>query len=162
MSTCLYYLCTDSFIPLVEGAPGQTKYAVIFDAGSTGTRVNAFEFHISQSNQLVLGREFFFPVEPGLSSYHKEPQKAAAPIEMLLVKVREFVPENLWSSTPLVLKATAGLRLLPSREADNLINTVKDVFSHSEFYVPDKAVEIMDGVDEGIFSWFTVNILLGI
>lgn len=162
MSTYLFYLCTDSFVPLVEGAPKQTKYAVVFDAGSTGTRVNAFEFHASQSNKLILDKEFFFPVQPGLSSYHAEPDKAAASIEMLLVEVRTFVPEEFRASTPLVLKATAGLRMLEPNEAQNLLNTVRDVLLNSEFLVHDDAVEIMDGVDEGIFSWFTVNILLGI
>lgn len=71
------------------------------------------------------------------------------------------MPKALWSETPLVLKATAGLRLLLPAQADNLLNAVRDVFLVSGFAVKDDAVEIMDGVDEGIFSWFTVNFLLG-
>lgn len=78
-----------------------------------------------------------------------------------MVKAKEFVPEELWSSTPLVLKATAGLRLLLPEEAENLLNAVRDVFLHSGFLVKDDAVEIMDGIDEGIYSWFTINFLLG-
>lgn len=38
---------------------------------------------------------------------------------------------------------------------------VKDVLDKSEFYTTDKSVSIMDGRDEGIFSWFTVNYLFG-
>lgn len=71
------------------------------------------------------------------------------------------MPKALWRDTPLVLKATAGLRLLLPAQADNLLNAVRDVFLVSGFAVRDDAVEIMDGVDEGIFSWFTVNFLLG-
>lgn len=46
-------------------------------------------------------------------------------------------------------------------KADNLLNTVRDLFQNSGFLVDDDDVEIMDGTDEGIFSWFTVNFLLG-
>lgn len=35
------------------------------------------------------------------------------------------------------------------------------MFAKSEFHVEIDAVEIMEGTDEGIFSWFTVNFLLG-
>lgn len=80
---------------------------------------------------------------------------------MLLEKAKEFVPKELWSKTPLVLKATAGLRLLLPAEAENLLNEVRDVFLRSGFSVKDDAVEIMDGIDEGIYSWFTINFLLG-
>lgn len=62
----------------------------------------------------------------------------------------------------MVLKATAGLRLLKPIEAENLLNAVREVFSNSGFLVNKDAVEIMDGIDEGIYSWFTINILLGI
>lgn len=67
----------------------------------------------------------------------------------------------MWANTPLVLKATAGLRLLLPIEAENLLNEVRDVFLRSGFLVKDDAVEILDGIDEGIYSWFTVNFLLG-
>lgn len=35
------------------------------------------------------------------------------------------------------------------------------MIQESGFHAVDNAVGIMDGVDEGIFSWFTVNFLLG-
>lgn len=54
-----------------------------------------------------------------------------------------------------------GLRLLDQNKADNLLNSVRELFEHSGFLVDNNDVEIMDGIDEGIFSWFTVNFLLG-
>lgn len=71
------------------------------------------------------------------------------------------MPKKLWKKTPIILKATAGLRLLEPIKADNLLNAVREVFRNSGFAVRDDSVEIMDGTDEGIFSWFTVNLLLG-
>lgn len=87
--------------------------------------------------------------------------KGAVSIEQLLLKANEFVPLAAREKTPLVLKATAGLRLLKDEEADNLLNAVRDVIRKSGYLVTDDAVEIMDGIDEGIFSWFTINFLLG-
>lgn len=159
---------TDSLHPIVDGIAlqlgyKQPQYAVVIDAGSTGSRVLAYEFHNSYlDGRLVLDNEIFVELKPGLSFYHAEPQKGAESIEKLLYKAKEFVPKELWSSTPLVLKATAGLRLLLPAEAENLLNAVRDVFLHSGFLVKDNSVEIMDGIDEGIYSWFTINFLLGL
>lgn len=75
-------------------------------------------------------------------------------------KAKEFIPKEFWARTPLVLKATAGLRLLLPNEAENLLNEVRAVFLRSGFFVKDDAVEILDGIDEGIYSWFTINFLL--
>lgn len=86
--------------------------------------------------------------------------QGAKKIESLLDKAKEFIPKQYWARTPLVLKATAGLRLLLPVEAENLLNEVRDVFLHSGFAVKDDAVEIMHGIDEGIYSWFTINFLL--
>lgn len=135
---------------------------MIIDAGSTGSRVIAYEFHKGYlDGRLVLDKELFIETKPGLSSFHDTPDEGAKSIHNLLEKAKEFVPEGFWSQTPLVLKATAGLRLLNPVEAENLLNVVRDTFLHSGFLVKDDAVEIMDGVDEGIYSWFTINFLLG-
>lgn len=45
-------------------------------------------------------------------------------------------------------------------KAENLLNAVRDLFNRSGFLVNSESVEILDGSDEGIFSWFTVNYLL--
>lgn len=140
----------------------QLQYAVIIDAGSTGSRVIGYEFHKGYlDGRLVLDKELFIESKPGLSHFHDMPDNGAKSIQSLLDKAKEFVPEQFWSSSPLVLKATAGLRLLHPVEAENLLNAVRDTFLHSGFLVKDDAVEIMDGVDEGIYSWFTINFLLG-
>ncbi|CAG9854169.1 unnamed protein product [Phyllotreta striolata] len=136
-------------------------YAVVVDAGSTGSRVLAYTFHESYfGNHLMLDKELFEYLKPGLSSFAKEPKKGAATIETLLEKAKNEIPQEYWSKTPVVLRATAGLRMLPSEQSEKLLQTVKGVFKKSPFLTNDNAVEIMDGTDEGIFSWFTVNFLL--
>jgi len=41
---------------------------------------------------------------------------AAESILQLLTTAKQRIPEKFWSTTPLVLKATAGLRLLPAEK----------------------------------------------
>lgn len=51
--------------------------------------------------------------------------------------------------------------MLPQDDAQKLLRHVKDYIEKTPFLTDDNAVEIMDGTDEGIFSWFTVNYHLG-
>lgn len=51
--------------------------------------------------------------------------QSAAGITELLKEARASVPPHLWSSTPVVLRATAGLRLLPGEKAERLLDTVR-------------------------------------
>jgi ectonucleoside triphosphate diphosphohydrolase 5/6 len=59
-----------------------------------------------------------------LSAFADDPKKAAESIKQLLDKAKQVVPPPLWHQTPLVLKATAGLRLLPSEKANLILDEV--------------------------------------
>lgn len=50
-------------------------------------------------------------------------------IRQLLKIAKKTVPEEEWHRTPVVLKATAGLRLLPEDKANALLKEVRHVFS---------------------------------
>jgi len=139
------------------------KHAVVIDAGSTGSRVLAFTFYKSVfSTHLDLVDELWHQEKPGISSYADNPSEAANSIELLLNKAKERIDKRYWKSTPVVLKATAGLRLLPEAKAEALVNTVKNVLLNSGFQQVESEplVEIMPDLDEGIFSWVTINFLL--
>ncbi|XP_053056306.1 ectonucleoside triphosphate diphosphohydrolase 6 isoform X3 [Acinonyx jubatus] len=82
-------------------------------------------------------------------------------IQELLDVAKKDVPFDFWKATPLVLKATAGLRLLPGEKAQKLLQKVKEVFKASPFLVGDDCVSIMNGTDEGVSAWITVNFLTG-
>uniref|UniRef100_A0A8C7QE08 nucleoside diphosphate phosphatase n=1 Tax=Oncorhynchus mykiss TaxID=8022 RepID=A0A8C7QE08_ONCMY len=91
---------------------------------------------------------------------HAQP-KGGYTVRQLLKVAKKTVPRLEWKRTPLVLKATAGLRLLPSEKAQALLEQVQDVFNESPFFVPDDSVSIMNGTNEGILAWVTVNFLTG-
>ncbi|KAK2579445.1 hypothetical protein KPH14_002654 [Odynerus spinipes] len=136
-------------------------YVVVIDAGSTGSRVLAFSFHESILNRhLILDAELFYETKPGLSAYADDPKLAAKSLIKLLDKAKAVIPQSEWSNTPLTMKATAGLRLLPGHKANNILEECSKIFETCSFRVSKNSISIMDGASEGIFSWFTVNFLL--
>uniref|UniRef100_A0A3B3DYM6 nucleoside diphosphate phosphatase n=1 Tax=Oryzias melastigma TaxID=30732 RepID=A0A3B3DYM6_ORYME len=137
------------------------QYGIMFDAGSTGTRVHIFKLQMKSREPPTVDHETFEAIKPGLSAYADDPEKCAAGIQKLLLVARSSVPPSMWARTPLVLKATAGLRLLPGEKAKQLLDKVRQIFQESPFLSRDDSVSIMEGTDEGISAWITVNVLIG-
>uniref|UniRef100_A0A8C5KHG9 nucleoside diphosphate phosphatase n=1 Tax=Jaculus jaculus TaxID=51337 RepID=A0A8C5KHG9_JACJA len=109
-----------------------TVYGIMFDAGSTGTRIHVYTFNMTAHWM------------NGLS-----PLKGAETVQRLLEVAKDSIPRSHWKKTPVVLKATAGLRLLPEQKAQALLFEVEEIFKKSPFLVPDDSVGIMDGSYEG-------------
>ena len=133
----------DSTRPIVQ-------YALTIDAGSTGSRIHVYKFHNCGPSP-ELEYETFKMLNPGLSSYAGDPTAAAASLDPLLEEAKRVVPSELWKCTPVEVKATAGLRLLGTQESDAILDEVRNrLETNWDFVVPnEKAVEIMDGKDEG-------------
>lgn len=139
-----------------------TFYGIMFDAGSTGTRIHVYTFVQKTAGELpFLEGEIFDSVKPGLSAFVDQPKQGAETVQGLLEVAKDSIPRSHWKRTPVVLKATAGLRLLPEQKAQALLSEVEEIFKKSPFLVPDDSVTIMDGSYEGILAWVTVNFLTG-
>lgn len=142
---------------------GSMKYAVIFDAGSSGSRVHVFCF--DENLDLVpIGNELelFVQKKPGLSSFASDPMAAADSLLPLLKDAENVVPRNLRSNTPVRVGATAGLRQLEGDASDRILQAVRDFLkSKSSFKAQADAVIVLDGNQEGAYQWVTINYLLG-
>lgn len=148
--------------PRAPAADWTVRFGVMFDAGSTGTRVHIFKLRLEQhQNVPQLLEETFKAIKPGLSAFAEDPPQSRAGLEQLLELAQSTVPVQFHGSTPLFLKATAGLRLLQGDQADQLLDQVRALFRASSFVSTDDSVSILDGTDEGISAWLTVNYLLG-
>ncbi|XP_061600779.1 ectonucleoside triphosphate diphosphohydrolase 6 [Cololabis saira] len=142
-------------------ADARFQYGIMFDAGSTGTRIHVFQFQLEDTETPSLAHETFKAIKPGLSAYADDPHKCSPGLLQLLDVARSSVPSSQWSRTPVVLKATAGLRLLDGEKAEQLLDVVRALFLESPFLSSHDSVSIMDGTDEGISAWITVNFLTG-
>lgn len=146
--------------PRSFGASSPFRYAVVFDAGSTGSRVHIFRFKKGASG-LDLVDDTFEQLKPGLSSFADNPTEGANSLVPLLTKAMETVPKADQKSTSIEVRATAGLRLLPGSKAEDLLSSVRSLLGTYPFAFEDASVSIMDGADEGAFQWVTTNYLLG-
>ncbi len=70
------------------------RYAIVFDAGSTGSRIHVFKFTV-QGGSLDLESDTFEQLKPGLSSYADDPPAAATSLEPLMKVALATVPEKL-------------------------------------------------------------------
>ncbi|CAG8762670.1 11306_t:CDS:2, partial [Racocetra persica] len=137
------------------------QYALMLDAGSTGSRIHVYKFNYCKASP-ELEDEVFHHIQPGLSAYPDDADAAARSLDVLLKVALDNVPKELQHCTPIAVKATAGLRLL-GQEKSALI--LKAVHYHLETNYPFPIIEedgvvIMDGKDEGVYAWITVNYLL--
>ncbi|XP_002525470.2 apyrase 2 [Ricinus communis] len=138
-------------------------YAVIFDAGSSGSRVHVYCF--DRNMDLVpIGKdlELFVQIKPGLSAYASDPQAAANSLLSLLDKAESVVPKEQRSKTPVRVGATAGLRALGADASDRILDAVRDLLrDRSTLKSEADGVTVLDGSQEGSYEWVTINYLLG-
>ncbi|KAI8805779.1 nucleoside phosphatase family-domain-containing protein [Cladochytrium replicatum] len=157
--------------PTTHGSKLHREFALIIDAGSTGSRIHVYRFlscvlpagSNADAPPPTLEDEVFVQTTPGLSSFRDDPQAAARSLDKLLIVALENVPIEEQRNTLVTVKATAGLRLLGKEKSDEILSEVEHrLRSVYPFRVVDKdGVVVMDGKDEGVFAWITVNYLLG-
>ena len=147
------------------------RFVIVLDAGSTGSRVHVYRFKMCGDQISSVEDELFAEVKPGLSSYPDDPKAAANSLAILLDKAKKAVPRDLHRCTPIVLKATAGLRLLKDEQADAILRQVRQKIRNTPFHVGPidtgleqteqikRAVSVMDGREEGLLAWMTVKFL---
>ncbi|OVA12610.1 Nucleoside phosphatase GDA1/CD39 [Macleaya cordata] len=142
---------------------GSKSYAVVFDAGSSGSRVHVYSFDASL-NLVPIGKELelFVQKKPGLSAYANDPRQAAESLQSLLEQAENVIPQELRSKTPVRVGATAGLRQLEGDTSDRILQEVRDFLKEkSALKSKPDSVTVLDGTQEGAFQWVTINYLLG-
>lgn len=139
------------------------RYAVIFDAGSTGTRVHVYSYVPTEGSLPAIRAEpgGNMKVKPGLSAFDQSPAAAGDSIKPLVKLAAEIVPRVEHACTLVMLRATAGMRLLPKRRAQWIYDSVMAAISVGSGFRPQpKHFGTLSGVDEGVFGWLSVNQLL--
>ncbi|OAL37543.1 hypothetical protein AYO20_03050 [Fonsecaea nubica] len=145
------------------------QYAIMIDAGSTGSRIHVYKFNNCGPTPELENEEFKMtekrPEGSGLSSYKTDAEGAARSLDPLMEVAMTSVPNEYKSCTPVAVKATAGLRLLGDEMSAKILEAVRHrLETHYPFPVVSRekgGVEIMKGEDEGVFAWITTNYLLG-
>ena len=145
--------------------PDPHSYVLVLDAGSTGTRIHVYQFRSTldrvHGDEFILKNEIFEERKPGLSSLAGQINKVEEQVDALLQIAHQQVNRFKHRSTPLVLRATAGLRLLNETAQKLLLDGVATTFARYGFYRPKMDIAIMNETDEGIDAWLTLVYLKG-
>ena len=168
--------------------PGEdTFHAMMIDAGSQGTRIHVYEFerrilyHQKEVEHALNGLKLSTPttnsrwtnrLKPGLDScaYVDGEDNLMATLEEYLDPLLDFVKQLLsdkvddWSNFPIYLKATGGLRTLPTGERIRLMSHVRQLFHNSTFNpfgFEDERARVISGEEEAIYGWAGVNFIKG-
>ena len=139
------------------------RYGIVFDAGSSGSRIHVYTYRTGAApplEQFDLVHDDLVKITPGLSSFKDKPADAGASLQPLIDHARKKIPDNLHYRTPVFLMATAGLRVVGEKVKDEILDSVRATLARSGFRFRDEWVGVLDGKEEGIYGWMTVNYLL--
>lgn len=137
------------------------KYGIIFDAGSSGSRIHVYSFYGGGTRgPFKLIKDDLLKKKPGLSSFKSNPKAAGSSLDPLLEHALGLIPDEKRATAPVFLMATAGLRLVGEETAELILESVRDKLRASAFLFNREWAYILPGEDEGVFGWVTVNYLL--
>uniref|UniRef100_A0A8C0S619 Ectonucleoside triphosphate diphosphohydrolase 8 n=2 Tax=Canis lupus familiaris TaxID=9615 RepID=A0A8C0S619_CANLF len=144
--------------------PTDTKFGVVFDAGSTHTSLFVYRWPADKQNSTgVVSQALACQVKgPGISSYASDPAQAGESLQGCLEEALVIIPQAKHQETPAFLGATAGMRLLSQKngsQATAIFAAVSQALGRSP--LDFRGAELLTGQDEGAFGWITINYVLG-
>ncbi|KAM0571955.1 hypothetical protein ACHAO3_005831 [Verticillium nonalfalfae] len=128
----------------------KSKYGIIFDAGSSGTRLYVYKWKehaeaVQDATKEELHRlpkiklETSEKIHPGVSSFADKPEDIGPEHLKALVELAlDEVPASKVAETPIYLMATAGMRLLPEIKQQELLQSMCIYLrDNTDFSLPD-------------------------
>eukprot|EP01147_Barroeca_monosierra_P004947 gene4947-8727_t len=143
------------------------KYAVAIDAGSSHSDVSLYTWKTSKRNVstdvLAVPRmdqvKFSCSTSKGISTFASADQ-AALSLEDCLSRAETELPKSKVGHTPVLLRATAGMRVLKEdnrTKAENILAACETLFRNSKFSGVASSALILPGSEEGAFGWVATN-----
>ncbi|XWS49353.1 hypothetical protein CRYUN_Cryun13aG0156600 [Craigia yunnanensis] len=160
---------------------GASKFYVVLDCGSTGTRVYVYQASVDHRNDGSLpivmkslteglsrkpssqsGRAYDrMETEPGFHKLVHNKSGLKAAINPLISWAEKQIPEHAHKTTSLFLYATAGVRRLPSADSKWLLENAWSILKYSHFLCRREWVKIISGTEEAYFGWTALNYRTG-
>ncbi|RYY36531.1 hypothetical protein EON62_01695, partial [archaeon] len=150
-------------LPIQDGE-GAT-YGLLFDAGSSGTRLGIFTWPKRVFSTypvdvtIPLAKVYYSDrFQPGID------QPAGRQyLNVLLNNARAFLnaTSEQMATYPIFLTATAGLRILNETARNSALAQVRTIFAASGFMFQPSWARVISGEEEGVYGWLAVNFLAG-
>ncbi|GJS87543.1 probable apyrase 7 [Tanacetum coccineum] len=159
-------------------------YTVVLDCGSSGTRVNVYEWMYKDS---VFGSNSTLPVlvqdftddlaksgnrkdgcayhclqtEPGLDKFVGNGSGVKGALEPLIRRAEKWVPYERRKDTPIFVLGTAGLRRLDEESVGRVLSDVEDVVKVHRFKYRKDWIRVLSGEEEAYYGWVALNWRMG-
>ena len=139
--------------------PNAESFSIVIDAGSSGSRVYIYRITngVYDDFPFVESVVDAKKVEPGISEMDVSPVAIMKGMRELIDFAKKNIKEDQWSSTPLYLMATAGMRLESEAEQEKTMAQLTDYFESTPFDF--KEAMILSGQYEGLYAWIAINYL---
>ncbi|KAJ4850969.1 putative apyrase 7 [Turnera subulata] len=171
-----YLIATSVYSYWFQGA---SKFYVVLDCGSTGTRVYVYRASISHRDDGSLsfdlksftegvsrkssGRAYDrMETEPGLHMLVRNTSGLKAAINPLVHWAKKQIPQHAHKTTSLFLYATAGVRRLPDADSKWLLDKAWSILNESPFQCAREWVKIITGMEEAYYGWIALNYQKGV
>ncbi|GFP90730.1 probable apyrase 7 [Phtheirospermum japonicum] len=155
-------------------------FTVVIDCGSTGSRVNVFEWMIGNKSKIHENLPILLHIypdnvnktnscqyhcmqtEPGLHNFVDDEFRVRASLEPLIRYAEKWVPSERRPQTPIFVLATAGMRRLASDDARRILQNVEDVVQEHGFMYRKNWIRVLSGKEEAYYGWVALNYKMGI
>ena len=111
-------------ITVVGTSETEKNYAVVVDAGSTGSRAFIFGFFTDEKGHRQISSTVGTKVSPGLSEFVENPEDAVEYMLPTFLDAAQIIPKHKHISTKIYIKGTAGMRLLPEDQQTRIWDTL--------------------------------------
>lgn len=161
---------------LKMGKADEYNYGVVLDAGSSGTRVYIYRWlkntlarqktdALHGLPELETKDKWTKKVHPGVSTFGEKPELVGIDhLKGLVDHALDYIPREAVPSTPIFLLATAGMRLLPDQQREDVLSSICSYLkTETAFFLPDcdLHIQVIPGETEGLYGWVAANYLLG-
>ncbi|KAL3628866.1 hypothetical protein CASFOL_027912 [Castilleja foliolosa] len=152
-------------------------FTVVIDCGSTGSRVNIFEWMIGNESKSLPVLLHIYPdnlnksngcqyhcmqTEPGLHNFVDDKFRVRASLEPLIRYAKRWVPSKKLSQTPIFVLATAGMRRLASNDAQIILQNAENIVQEHGFMYRKSWIRVLSGKEEAYYGWVALNYKMGI
>jgi Golgi nucleoside diphosphatase len=152
---------------LLSSSFSEPVYGILVEAGSAGTRAHIYTWAKGKGVPDVQpapnsSSGWVHKLKLRVADAAKDPSLISAIFKPIIEFASRRIPPTSLPQTRIFVYATAGMRLLSEVDQARVLAGVFAFLSeNSPFRVGQKNIRVIDGIEEGIFGWLSVNHLLG-